>query len=276
MKRSALLAFVPLLGVTPPSITVLANPGVILEIETTERGSDQAMTTTIAIEGTNLRMSVQGGGPDQTGEMIFRGDRREMTVLDHQRRTFMVMDEETVRSLGTQMAAAMEQMQEALANVPAAQREMMEQMLRERMPAASAPPPMPEVRRTNERADHGGFATVKHEVLVNGRLTQELWVTDWDNVEGHEEARPAFEAMADFSKELLEALADGPMGNLANLNENGYEYMKDLDGFPVLTRNLGENGAVESESVLRSSRRETFEAAHFEPPAGYTEQTMPR
>ena len=45
-------------------------------------------------------MKVKTGSGRDDGEMIYRGDRREMVVVDHEDRSYMVIDQETIAELG--------------------------------------------------------------------------------------------------------------------------------------------------------------------------------
>jgi len=271
------LLLVPFALSVPLPAAAPANPGVVMEIEVkdlTSGGTPEVMTA--RIEGTNARMQVVSGGQGVPGEVIFRGDRSEMLMIDHGQKSYVVMDEATIERLAGQLGDAMKQMEAALANVPPEQRAMVEQMMRGRGmgAAAAAPRPAPELRRTSERAEHSGFSTVKYEVLVEGRKTREFWVTDWNNIDGFQEAQPAFEAMAAMMKRLLDVLAQSPLGNLADMDTGGYEYMTELGGFPVLTREFGSTGELETETTLRSIRRESIPASEFQPPEGYRQQQI--
>jgi hypothetical protein len=62
---------------------------------------------------------------------------------------------------------------------------------------------------------------------------------------------------------------------MASLDSNGYEFMMELNGFPVVTREFDERGTLESETRLRSARQQTLNPADFEPPAGFTRQQLP-
>ena len=109
----------------------------------------------------------------------------------------------------------------------------------------------------------------------DGHKIREMWVTDWDNLEGGEETVEAFEDMADFFREMLDSIPNmgggsGPPG----MDDNVFEHMKDLGGFPVLTREFGDDGSLEGETGLRSAKRQTIDPDAFEPPSGYKRQEM--
>jgi hypothetical protein len=114
---------------------------------------------------------------------------------------------------------------------------------------------------------------VKYEVFRDGRKTREMWVTDWKNVEAGSESAAVFEDMASFFHEMMENLPDFGGGG-PGPDDNVFEHMKELGGFPVVTREFAEDGSLEGESVLRSALRRTIDPDEFEPPAGYKRQEM--
>lgn len=253
---------------------LLAQPvlaGVVFEIETTDHGSSEPYTSQVMVEGQNLKMNIHGG---RDGAMIFRGDRREMIVVNDQDKSYMVIDQKTMEQIGGQVNQAMQQMQEALKNVPEKQRAMMEKMMKQRMGTLgdTAKRPSTEVHRTGERGTKAGYPCVKYQVLRAGKTVRELWVTDWDNLEGSQEAIDAFKEMAAFFKQMMDSIDVGraPFGEF----DNPFEQMDQFGGFPVVSRELDGRGQVTGESTLRSAKRQTLDPAAFEPPSGYKRQSM--
>lgn len=257
---------------------LLAAPlaaGVVFEIETTdhEQSPPRVESTQVAAEGENLKMGVAPSARGGTGgTVLFRGDRRELVVVDHDEKSYMVIDQEAMRKIGEQVSAASAQVAEALKNVPEEQRAMVEKMMKQRMPQEAPKRPVTELRKTGERGDKNGYPCVKYEVFRDGRKVRELWVTDWDHVEGGGEVAGAFREMAEFMKQLLDAMpatgAPGGLGDAVVLQ------MNELPGFPVVTRDFDDEGALETESSLRSASRRALDPAEFEPPAGYERRSM--
>ena len=249
--------------------------GVVYEIEVTDHQQSPPSSESIHtwVEGSDLKMEVAAKSRDGQGEMIFRGESREMVVVDHEKRSYFVMGEEQIRQLAGQVSAAMQQMEEALKNMPEEQRAMMEKMMKERMPQPEAERPQTEIRKTSERADKNGYPCVKYEVLRGGSKIRELWVTDWSNVEGGGEVVDAFEDMSSFFREMLDAMPE--MGGRGPaFDDSAFADMKELGGFPVVTRELGADGSLESETVLRGAKRRDLDPEAFEPPSGYKRQEM--
>ncbi len=271
MKNRWILSFLALLLASP------LYAGVVYEIEVKDHDASPPKTESIqaAVEGRQLKMGIASKGKGKQGEMIFRGDRREMVVVDHENRTYMVVDEKAAEGIAEQLSEAERMMQEALKNVPEDKRAMIEQMMKKKLPPAAATPRRPkrELKKTSERGDKNGYPCVKYEVLRDGRKIRELWVTDWSNVEGGSEVVDAFESMADFFRQMMDAIPNmggdhGPIG------DNAFEHLKELGGFPVITREFADDGSLEDETALRSAKRQTIDLDAFEPPSGYKRQEM--
>ena len=273
MRKCLFLAFLCLLLAQAP-----AWAGVVYEIETTDHAQSPPKTESIqaAVEGRHLKMGIASGGEGKQGEMIFRGDRREMVVVDHDNRSYHQIDEAAMKQVAGQVSDVMAQMQEALKNVPADRRAMVEEMMKKNMPSGQAAPKRPksELKKTGERATHNGYPCVKYEVFVDGRKARELWVTDWSNVEGGSDVVEAFEDMADFFREMMDSVPQIGGGSGSSFGDEVFEHMKELGGFPVVTKEFGEDGSLEGESTLRSARRQTLDPDAFEPPSGYKRQEM--
>ncbi len=260
------------------TMTLMLSPlfaGVVYEIEVKDHEQSPPKSESIqaAVEGRRLRLGNASKGKGKQREMIFLGDRREMVVVDHEKRSYHVMDEATRDRVAGQLSDANRMMQEALKNVPEDKRAMIEQMMKQRMPSQEAAKGSEDkLEKTSERATHNGYPYVKYEVLRDGRKTRELWVTDWDNMEGGSEVFGAFEGMADFFREMMDSFSGAAgvgLGRGGGPGDVVFEHMKELGGFPVVTREFGDDGSLEGETVLRSAKRQTIDPDAFEPPSGY-------
>ena len=251
-----------------------ASAGVVLEIESQDHRSNESGTALALVDGKNLKMTITSNGDQESSEMIYRGERREMVIVDHDDKSYMVIDEAMMKSIGEQLSGYEAQMREALKDVPPEQRAMMEQMMKGRMPAPAKAPARPKVkfRNTGERDTKNGYPSVMYEATIDGRKTQEFWVTDWDNVEGGGDAVEAFEAMAGFFKQMRDSLPR--FGGDEDGDDNPFEHMQEMDGFPVLTYDYASDGSIVSESSLLSSTQRTVEPAEFEPPSAYERREM--
>jgi len=251
-----------------------ASAGVVLEMETQDHRLNESGTVLAVVDAKDLKMTITSGGDQEKNDMIFRGERREMVVVDHDDKSYMVIDEAMIESIVDQMSGYEAQMREALKDVPPEQRAMVEQMMKGRMPAPAKSPARSKVefRNTGERDTKNGYPSVKYEATTDGRKTLEYWVTDWNNVDGGADAVEAFQAMAGFLKQMLDSMPS--FGVDEGADDNPFEHMNEMDGFPVLTYEYASDGSIASESSLRSSTRRVVDPAEFEPPAAYKRREM--
>ena len=241
MMKTVITLFLAFLVAGSPLVA-----GVVFQVETTYHSGSpgSAQSSRMSVQGKDLKMEILPG-KGKRGEMVFRGDRREMVVIDHDDKAYMVIDEAAIKSIGGQMSEAMKELEKKLSQLDPKQREMMEKMLKGRMGGASAKKRQPsEFRRSGERAHKRGYPCVKYDVLRDGQKTSELWVTDWSNVRGGSQVRGTFRELADFFAEISESfqsLRSSGMDFLGGEN-SVIESFKHVDGFPVVTRTFEGGG----------------------------------
>lgn len=260
-------------------IVILAIPlsaGVVFEIETKdhEQGG-RVYSTEVMVQGKNIKVGIapsEKGGEDR--DMIFRGgaDPREMIVVNHADASYSTMDKEAIDAIAGQVSGAMLQMEKALENVSEDKRAMVEQMMKQRMPGQKPQVSKSVLENTGVKETRHGYPCVKYIVRQDGEIVRVLWVTDWSNIDGAKGVGGAFEEMADFFTELLDSMPR--FGSQQSFGDTTWEHMKELGGFPVVTRELAEDGLLESETILRSARRQTLDPDAFEPPSGYKRMSM--
>ncbi len=267
MKRTLMT-----LAILTAAAPVLA--GVVYQVKTTDMtgSSGETMQSTISADGPLLKMEMKGPGSGFNGEMIYRGDRREMVMVNHDEKTVMVMDEATIKAMADQISQAMAAMEQALAALPASQRAKMEQMMKSKMPAMPEPTAPAEIKATGDGDTINGYPTTRYDVWRDGVRQRELWVTGWSNVDGGEEVAETFQQMAAFMQDMLDNLPN--IGGIRSAGDTAFTYLKEMKGFPVKTRELSDSGAVESESVLVSSEQQDLDPSTFEPPKGYKKQDL--
>lgn len=256
----------------------MALAGAVFTMEATMHSSDevQTMETRLTVEGQNLKMSVSSSEAGAAHDMIFKGGQQEIVAVSHPERIYVVMDRESMKSLQGQMDEAMSQMKKALEDMPEDQRAMAEKMMKGMadkmpMPGADTPKPSLDLRKTGETEKVGAYDCTKYEVLRDGSLFQNLWVTDWKNVEGGEEMGPALREFAAFLKDTLGSMA-GKYG--FDLEDGPFAAWEKIDGCPVKSEQF-ENGEAVAEAILTSAHEEDVDASAFDPPADYDEQSMP-
>lgn len=257
-------------------VDLIPIPGVVFEVEVTYTDGQATNESTVLVDNGNIAMTFN---PDQSGEnegrVIFRSDRKEMVVVDDTEKVYYLIDEAAMKNISGQLNDVQRQIEERIKDLPKEQQDAVRKMLEEQMGGSAlggGPKTKSELRKTSTRETKNGYPCVKYQKFTDERLTSELWVTDWDNIEGSSEAKKAFVGLKDFFSDLQEALSNFPGADFGAIGETGFEAFE--EGFPVITRSFDENGDLESESILKSASRRSLDPADFEPPAGYKRKSM--
>ncbi|MEZ5598332.1 MAG: hypothetical protein R3E84_18485 [Pseudomonadales bacterium] len=264
MPRCLHALVLTLLGVW--TVDALAAAGVAVTVEVQETGAE-AIPQRVLLLGKDIKLSGAGG---EAKDMVFKGSTDEMLAIDHERGEYMLIDRATVEQLAGGVAAISQQMDAVLRNLPPEQREMMEKMMKGKLPQATPAPTAPEIRATGETATHGGLKTRRFDVFVDGRKRSEFWVANWNDIDPR--VRTAFEHMASFMKGLVDKL---PAKMSDSVRTGGFEAIGDLNGLPMLTREFDASGKVAGESRVTGITDADVDVAIFNPPAGYTRRSLP-
>src|SRR3972149_3617041 len=257
------------------SFAGIAQAGAVFRIEVEDLAAGgKVEITEMKIEGN--RMRTDSGGEDPTS-MIFLGDTDEMYVIDHGEKTYLLVDRQTMEAMANQMNEAMKQMEQALANVPPEQREMMERMMKERMGSmpSTSPPAEPVVRSLGERESVNGVACEWKEVTRNEVVDLKACVCGWTDMAGGDELRQMALEMKDFVSTLLDSFSSlaSSAGFGSSLAENPMSSMENLGGFPLISEDF-DGGTLARRSRFQSVDEVAISDDEFRPPSGYKKQDL--
>jgi hypothetical protein len=260
--------------------TTNLHAGVVFDIETKNNDTSppQITNTRVLVEGRLLKLQTAIPGNQQPTEMIFRGDRREMIIIDHRTRSYIVMDQQAMQALSAQMNQAFGQMNAAMQNLTPEQRAMAGQMMNGRNPVTQVGAQVTQqspitVRQLNNRTTVYNYPSTLVEVSRDGRCISNLWITPWQNIDGAQELGTAFIDLAAFSDELMKSLPTTP-GMQQQLPDNPFSALHKINGFPVAGRNYRNDGTVASETALRATQKASIGPGEFQPPAGYQQNKL--
>ena len=266
MKKSAgILIFV--VTCTSPHL----HAGVVLEMITKDASGTKMETSTIYAESGKVRLDNLGGNSNSEMTMIFRDE--QMLMLNHQEKTYVVMDEAMFDQINAQMSDAMKQMEAQLANVPPEQRAMMEQMMKGHMETlAPVPQQVAPALRIDAigSGDWASYSCTLYAVHDEREKVQEICAASMDQIEGSGEVVGAFSKMAEFMNMLM---ASVPGAYAAGMAGNPTEMMDRIDGFPVHTLHFV-NGKLRQEVSLESVTAQELEPGLFSPPGDYKRQEL--
>jgi hypothetical protein len=253
-----------------------ALAGSVMELVTTEYREDPPVIGTVQISTQDgvSRMEVTSVSDDESGGMIFREQGREFIAIDHEEKEYYVIDEAAMERIGTQMNSAMQQMQQALEGMPPEQRAMAEQMMKQHLPAPAEKPAPLKVKKTGASDTINGFDCEYYDVQQDGARVRELCITGWDDIDGGREAADSMIAMAAFFEKMAEQFSAGSGMDVMGEQRDLFRHMRELEGYPVLSREFDDDGRLESESRLKSAQSRDIDPALFNPPQGYRQKDL--
>ena len=248
----------------------IAHAGVIIKIQNENVSAGKpAESSIMKIEGNRMRAD---SGTETS--MIFFGDTDEMYIIDHNKKTYVVMDRETIEAMGAKMSEAMKQMEEALANVPPEQREMMEKMMKGKMKGmpSSEPRAEPVVTSLGKSDTVSGIGCEWQQVSRDDVVELKACVGQYSDFPASDDVRQISEEMKEFVASLTEAVStitSGPLGSFAGSPMSAMA----LDGFPLISENF-QDGKLTHRSRLQSVEEGSISGEEFTPPSGYKKQDI--
>ncbi len=250
--------------------------GVVYTIDVTDHQTSEPTTHQqhMRAEGKLIEIEVTGQGqPD--GRVIFRGDRNQIIIVDDANKSFSTVDREMLAGISAQVSTALDQARKALENVPEDQRAMLQEMLDQNMPPGASERPEVRLESTDTTGTHLDHPTRQVLVYVDGKKRHELWITPWKNLDHGEDIEDAFLELSVFFRDMLDAVTEmtgGEPPKVAGTQGQIFDYLDQLDGFPVITRSFDDDGELTGESTLRSTKRHVLDPDAFEPPSGYKQR----
>jgi len=235
----------------------------ILFVQKETRGG-KSTTNQVQIDKSNMRSESTG---DQTA-VTFDSAKQTLRMLNIGKKTYQEITKADLEKLKGQLDGAMAQMQAQMANLPPAQRQLMEQAMQGRgMPGAgAAAAPKPEYRAAGSDKV-GQWACTKYEGYVNQQKTVEVCAADPKNFNLAPADFDIARQLAEFMKPIAPDSADRMLVN-GSVQDQGYAGI-------AVRRTTFKNGAVDTVTEITELRREAFPASTFEVPAGFKKEAMP-
>lgn len=253
MRTTLALTLVLAAGLLPS----VSRAGVVMEMDVTLADApDKSGTETFRAQGEMTRTDV--AAPDGQGQSVIFRD-QTMTFLDHRKKTAQQIGRKDVE----QIAAQLDDLMKQLEGMPPQQREMMQKMMKGKMPGAGKPPEQRvEVGGTEQVA---GFACTLRTLYSDGKKSQEVCVADAEAARDLHEAMGAFMALAEFSESLMKVAEGMPFAD--SIRASAVELYE--EGFPIRQRFYDDEGKLVRESTLRSIEKQEIDPAVFAVPKGY-------
>jgi len=229
--------------------------GVRIQTENTNLATKKVTTDVIFLDANRLRID---SGDGKSVMFLTDGGRNRMVMLDKAKNQYQEIDEETMKQMAQQMSGMMAQMQAAMKNMPPEQREMMEKMMKGKMPQAAAAAPKT-VYTSKGSGSVNGFSCTKYEGDLSGVKESEVCAALPAQIKLTAADMQIFEKMRQFPSSLLSSLANSPV----KINvPSGYGFEQGYEGFPIQKTDF-DNGQATRRSELKSITRTNFTDADF-------------
>lgn len=255
-----------------------AGAGTLLTVEkrSLDGSRPEVVVSTIAIDGKRVRIDHHEPNKSSRGSVIYRGDKKQMIVLDHRGNSFHIVTKDSLNAMNQQvdrqMSAMMKQMESKLSQLPPAQRQMVEQMMKQQNPSAFAQPTpqapaAPEVKKTGVKKQIKGYPTEQYEVYQDGARVREMWVTDWASAGVKRDDFRIFKEMHQFQQQ---AFASMNRGQAFTGNDAAFDEFRQVEGLPLIVTSF-EGNTKTQETTLQSLEKKDFDESYFTPPSDYKE-----
>lgn len=221
-----------------------------------EQGAADGATTTISIRDGKVAMSENG---QVTG--LYDSASGNFTQLDHVGKGYMVMDDEAMDAVQSQMSEAMKQMQEQLATMPPEQREAMMKMV----------PGMGNMMKEDAPADATKIDFTGQKDKVSGYACEVATITTSDgDVSQACIAKPSALGVSGDDFAAMGAMIDTMRSFATRFGQAAdFPSAKQMKGIPV--RITDTDGEV---TVVTAVSTDKLDGAIFEVPAGYAKKSM--
>ena len=208
---------------------------------------------------------------DERAKMLYKGNANELVVIDHETKTYMVMDEETARKLEQQigqvqeqMNAMMQQMQQQMQNMSEAERAQLQQMLGNNMPMGAASKPVETTVQQQGTDTVAGVTCTKLMVLVNDKPSGDVCVATAGVLGIDTNDYNSMVSATDAVRSFVERVSGRHDNDAVTMN------LRAMKGVPVRMRDLVDGDI----SVLASRSTADLDAQLFTVPAGYQKKDM--
>ena len=261
MSRKVLFLLVLGLSVLP-TMPVLAEQVTAAWFETKDFSDHETHRGVMYFGQELLRVDPEGQGK-VNASVIFRGDRQQLVVIDHNKESYFILDDQIISRVGGPQGDLMAQMEARLAKLPLEQQEMARRMMKSRMPPAATTASQDEIPRRvearQERKEINGYSCQLFEVFRGEEKVSSVWSTrevDDTNLTS------VFVEFSRFSQKIRQS------ARFANF-EMGTDFLgfEGVEGFPILVETWKGGNLVRRISFSRVAPAE--KAVSFEPDPGY-------
>ncbi|MGI9534100.1 MAG: DUF4412 domain-containing protein [Thermodesulfobacteriota bacterium] len=202
---------------------------------------------------------------------LFDFDKDQMIVLDHNKKTYTVIDpKEFVKAVEEYTVKMEEYRKKHLENLPPEQRELVEKMIKEREAESGLQRNTKiviSVKNTEQTEKIAGYTSKKYDVMYNENLNEEIWLTNDLNIQKELDINKMSSLMNEFKK------VNKRLGDNSVKNEDAFINLFKEGGFPMKTIDHSFGESVYVEEVVDVNQKD-IPVTEFDLPKGYEERTV--
>ncbi len=201
------------------------------------------------------RMKMESG--DNVVIFLTTGGNR-LVMIDKANNEFREMDQASMEAIGKQLSNVLAQVESLLKNLPPAQREQVEGLLKGK-PAGGAPVVEPIVFAARGPGTVSGFRCTRHEGTRSGEKVLELCASTLSDVKLGAQEFQVLEKMREFTTSMMKAVKSTP---LAGMMESTGITQAGIEGYPVQSITFS-NGKPVAREQLKAIVEATLTDADF-------------
>ena len=247
---------------------------IVININREEHIGEETKKTDIDlyISGQKVKMTWEGS----SYYMIFRGDKDAIWIFDTEKKHYMEFDKDLVKKVADMREKAITSMEKSLAKLPEAQRKMAEKMMKQRMDKYMSKYAEEAKKFSYNHTDISknmeDYPCRKVEVFNDTLHVEDLWITDWKNIEYKDEIEAAYTSMTNFvdsiktnfKSQQYNSVFQTPFMLRCKVGEEGK-----LDGYPVYAVHYDADHNITDLIYLDEIKSEELPANTFTPPENY-------
>jgi len=224
-----------------------------IQMESTDLATKATEQDELLLDATRFRVN----NGNTSAIFLTDGGRSRMLILNKSRNEYMEIDQQTMDQMGQAMQGVAAQMEAAMKGMTPEQRDMMEKMMKGKMPAAAAPAPTT-TYTAKGRGTANGIACTNYDGMRAGQKVSEICAAQPADLKLGAADFQVFQKMQQFMGGLQRSLQNSPFASMVNsrLADNG------ISGFPIKGTTF-QNGQATKEDALKSITEAAFTDADF-------------
>lgn len=240
---------------------------VLVQADVKVTAADSSGETVMFMNREFVRINI--GGVNQS--VLYDSQADTFQHLNHDQRSYMEFDQESIKALSATVNAAMKEMKSAMASMPKEQQEVMAKLLGASSLEEPAEP-RPVVSKTGHTQTINGVPCVQYAVTLDDDLVSEMWVASYASLGISESDVQGFQKLTAFQERMMNSFKQHPLAGKSM--RAGVTMYRGIEGFPLLVKSYDE-GVIQNEFKVDSVVNVHRDEGRYITPSDYQKQEMP-